>query len=412
MPEAKSPLFNRTYLKIVVWIVAIAIVLLTAGQNKGPDFIHINKLPEVPLYYVSQEKAPFLQLHFLLRTGAAINSDQQLLQQLLLQQIEQQLTESTTQQRFSELKVKLKTEATADRITLLMTLPATQSEARDSIREIAETLLQQLNIYQPDPSLEQRWAHLEAQQYLNLKDPENHLLNRFSNQISGPVSVHPLQRFADFYRSSTAPGAITLTLQGPDAGLLAETLAPLLRGNPTPSIIPSVALAPAPLRLKPVGNQAYQLWGIALPGRQQENFAAELLAVRTLRQLLLQQDQVTARLVWKSLDKQGYLAMILHGPQIHANTDLSQIMEKLQVQLSDELIDNTRVALQKSFQAQMEQTGNQLKMLDTVAFYQQPTDYLERFEKSLSQADNAIIRQRINGFLSDPGHYQLILPAY
>jgi len=178
MSEAKSPLFNRTYLKIIIWIVAIAIVLLTAGQNKDPDFIRIKKRPDAPLYYVSQEKSPYLQLHFLLRTGVAINSDQQLLQTLLQQQIEQQLAGLAMQPLFTELEARIRTEASADRITLVVTLPAKQSGAHDLIRKMTEALLQQLNIYQPDSALEQRWAHLEAEQYLKLKEPESLLLSR------------------------------------------------------------------------------------------------------------------------------------------------------------------------------------------------------------------------------------------
>lgn len=412
MSEAKSPLFNRTYLKIIIWIVAIAIVLLTAGQNKDPDFIRIKKRPDAPLYYVSQDKSPYLQLHFLLRTGVAINSDQQLLQTLLQQQIEQQLAGLAMQPLFTELEARIRTEASADRITLVVTLPAKQSGAHDLIRKMTEALLQQLNIYQPDSALEQRWAHLEAEQYLKLKEPESLLLSRFGNQISSPASVHPLQRFADFYRSSTAVSAMTLTLQGPDAEPLAETLAPLLSKSSNAPIILPVAIAPTRIRLEPVGNQTYQLWGIALPGRQQEDFVSELLAVRALQQLLQQPDLATSRLIWKSLDKQGYLAMILHGPQIRTDTDLSKIMEQLQAQLDDELLDNTRAALQKSFHTQMEQTENQLSMLDTVAFYELPADYLQYFEKSLVQTGNDKIRQKISSFLSNARHYQLILPAY
>ncbi|WP_299202809.1 hypothetical protein [uncultured Amphritea sp.] len=416
MSEAKSPLFNRTYLKVIAWIVAIVIVLLTAGQNSSTDFISIKKLPEHPLYYVSQDKAPYLQLRFLLRTGAAINGDQQLLQKLLLQQVQQQLAGLSDQPLFSRLEAALTSEASADHITIALTLPASHSEEHAAIGEIAATLLQQLGRYQPDRDLEKRWELLEAEQYLNLKDPESRLLNHFTNQISGPVSIHPLQRFSDFYHNSTRPAAITLTLQGPDAEHLSESLAeslnPLLSAAPDSTLSATVALAPEPQRLPPQNNQTYILWGVALPGRQQENFATELLAVRTLQQLMQQQGLATSRLIWKSLDTQGYLAMILQGSQINAGTDLTQLLDSLQAQLSDELIDNTRTALQTSFDTQMEQTENQLGLLDTIAFYQLPTDYLNSFNASLKQADNQQVRQKISNLLSSSGRYQITLPAY
>ncbi|SEQ25634.1 hypothetical protein SAMN03080615_00928 [Amphritea atlantica] len=411
MPEAKSPLFNRTYLKVIVWIVAIAIVLLTAGQNRSRDFISIQKLAESPVYYVSQDKAPYLQLRFLLRTGAAINGDQQLLQQLLLQQLQQQLAGLATQPPFSQLGAKLASEASDDRITIAVTLPADRSGEHAAIAEMTTTLLQQLSNYQPGDDLEKRWERLEAEQYLNLKDPESRLLNRFRNLLNGPLSVHPLQRFADFYRSSTSAGAMTLTLQGPDVAALAETLAPLLKeSNITPSLTPT-PLTPTPVQLEPVSNQTYKLWGIALPGRQQQDFLSELLAVRTLQQLL-QQHQATSRLIWKSLDKQGYLAMILQGPGIKADTDLTALLESLQAQLSDELIDKARTTLQTNFDTLMEQTDSQLGMLDTIAFYQLPTDYLNSFDTRLRQTSNSQVRQTISSFLNNPGRYQITLPAY
>ncbi|MBN1008193.1 hypothetical protein [Amphritea pacifica] len=411
MPEAKSPLFNRTYLKVIVWIVAIAIVLLTAGQNRSRDFISIQKLAESPVYYVSQDKAPYLQLRFLLRTGAAINGDQQLLQQLLLQQLQQQLAGLATQPPFSQLGTKLASEASDDRITIVATLPADRSGEHAAIAEMTTTLLQQLSNYQPGDDLEKRWERLEAEQYLNLKDPESRLLNHFSNLLNGPLSVHPLQRFADFYRNSTSEGAVTLTLQGPAVVALAETLAPLLQDSSiTPSLTPP-SLTSTPVQLEPVSNQAYKLWGIALPGRQQQDFLSELLAVRTLQQLL-QQHQATSRLIWKSLDKQGYLAMILQGPEIKADTDLTALLESLQAQLSDELIDKARTTLQTNFDTLMEQTDNQLGLLDTIAFYQLPTDYLNSFEDRLRQTSNSQVRQTISSFLNNPGRYQITLPAY
>ncbi|WP_428035429.1 hypothetical protein [Amphritea sp.] len=416
MPKAKSPLFNRTYLKVIAWVVAIVIVLLTAGQNRSANFISIKKLADSPLYYVSQDKATYLQLRVLLRTGAAINGEQQLLQQLLLQQIQQHLAVLSTQPLFSQPGVTLAAEASADRITLFITLPENRGKEHSTIAEMTTTLLQQLSNYQPGNDLEKRWQRLEAEQYLNLKDPENRLLERFTSQISNPVSVHPLQRFADFYRSSTQPASLTLTLQGPHVQSLAESLAeplsPLFSATAAPPLSASVALAPAVQRLQPQNNQTYILWGIALPGRQQESFATELLAVRTLQQLLQQQGLATSRLIWKSLDKQGYLAMILQGSQINAGTDLTQLLDSLQAQLSDELIDNTRTALQNSFDTQMEQTDNQLGLLDTIAFYQLPTDYLNSFNARLKQADNSQVRQKISNFLSSSGHYQIILPAF
>lgn len=409
MSDVKPPLFNRTYLKIIIWIVAIAIVFLTAGQNSNSDFIRIHKHPDLPLYYVDNDDST-LQLSFLFRTGVAINSEQQLLQQLLLQQAEQQLAELTNQQPFSTMNAALSAGISADKLQISITLPAKQAKA-DTLKTMAEQLLERLRAYHPDTDLEQRWAHLEAAQYLNLKDPENRLLSTFGDLINSPVSVHPLQRFADFFHHSVRPEAVTLTLKGPDTEPLAEQLSSLLIASSDNTRI-NQPLSPRHQRLSPQGNQTYRLSGIALPGRQQPQFATELLAIRTLQQLLQQQSQLTARLVWKSLDKQGFVAMILQGSKINANENLDPLMQTLLAQLDDPLINDTRDMLHNNYQTQIEAIESQLSLLDTIAFYQLPLDYLNDFEEKLNQVDNAEVKKLITLFLTSPDRYQLTLPAY
>ncbi|WP_417228219.1 hypothetical protein [Amphritea sp.] len=410
MSDAKSPLFNRTYLKIIVWIVAVAIVLLTAGQNSSSDFIRINKHPDLPLYYVDHDDTT-VQLSLLFRTGAAINSEQQLLQQLLLQQAEQQLAELTKQPPFNTLNAALSAGISADKLQISITLPAKQAKA-DAIKTMAEQLLQRLRAYHPGTDLEQRWTHLEAAQYLNLKDPENRLLSTFGNLISSPASIHPLQRFAEFFHHSVRPDAVTLTLKGPDTASLAERLSSLLRAPSSDNHSINQPLSLSRQRLSPQDNQTYRLLGLALPGRQQPQFATELLAVSTLQQLLQQQSQMNARLVWKSLDKQGFVAMILQGSKINANDDLGPLMQTLLAKLDDRLINDTRDMLQNNYQIQMEAIEPQLSLLNTIAFYQLPLDYLNNFEEKLNQVDNAEVKKQITLFLTSPGRYQLTLPAY
>lgn len=411
MPDVKPPLFNRTYLKIIIWVVAIAIVLLTAGNNSNSEFIRINKHAGLPLYYVDQDKASQLQISVLFHTGAAINSEQQLLQQLLLQQIEQQLPDLTAQSTFRSLQATLNAGISSDKLKLLLILPAQHVDKTTEIKALVDTLLQQLRAYRLGSDLAQRWARLEATQYLNLKDPETRLLNTFGDLINNPASIHPVQRFANFYQRSLRPGAVTITLQGPNAERIAQQLSslltPLTDDNSNHTTIGSTRQ-----QLASQGNQTYRLSGIKLSGRQQPHFATELLAVRTLQQLLEKPSAVTTRLIWKSLDKQGFLAMILQGKPINNEIGLSAWQLRLQAKLDDELINSTRERLQKNFHTQMEQIDAQLNLLDTIAFYQLPLDYLNRFETELSDVDNSAVREKVSHYLTGPERYQLLLPAY
>ncbi|MDO6564725.1 hypothetical protein Q4488_15180 [Amphritea sp. 1_MG-2023] len=417
MLEAKPPLFNRTYLKIIIGVVAVAIALLTAGQRSGPEFINIKKQPEVPLYYANVDQLETLELSFLLRTDVALNGEQQLLQQLLLQQVEQQLAGLTAQPTFAFLQATLSTAIAPDQLKIVITLSADHAAQTDAIHDLTKQLLQRLSTYQPDIGLEQRWARLEAAQYLNLKDPENRLLNHFGELISHRHSVSALQRFADIYHNSTHLSGITLTLKGPDSEALAQRLSallssPIVSNNRRHGSLDMAPTDPTSVRLPPQGNQTYRLTGLVLPGRQQPQFATELLTVQTLRQLIQRQSQLTARLIWKSLDKQGYLAMMLHGSSIDANSDLTPLMTTLLTQLDDALIDDTRHRLQNTYREQMESLTAQLNMLDTIAFYRLPTDYLSRFETTLDAVNNADVRDNMRHFLTSNERYQITLPAY
>lgn len=412
MAESKSPLFNRTYLKIVAWIIAIAIVLLTAGQNRAPDYLPIERYENTALYSIEQDDAAYLQIGLLFRTGAAINSDQQLLQTLLLQTVQQQLDNIAKQSLFTELKARLSTQATPDRIKVNITIPKEYSEQSQAIKKATQSLLQQLESDFPDGGLEQRWNRLEAEQYLSQKDPESQLLNEFFNQLVSPASVHPLQRFSGLYRSSISPTALTITIQGPDIELLPQMLSSLLPSYQSSSSIPITAITPEFQRLQPNGNKSYLLTGQALAGRQQDNFALELLAVKTLQQLLQQSGLPESRLSWKSLDKQGYLAIILHSPKISADYEARTLMQSILNRLDDQLISTTRDKLLEAYKLQMEQTDHQLSQLDSIAFYQLPVDDLASFEKRLTQTDNQQVRNLIADYLTGPKQYQFLLPAY
>lgn len=412
MAESKPSLFNRTYLKIVAWIIAIAIVLLTAGQNRSPDYLKIERYETTALYSIEQDDAAYLQIGLLFRTNAAINSDQQLLQTLLLQTVQQQLDSIAEQALFARLKVRLGAQATPDRIKVSIAIPKKYSAQPENIKKVTESLIQQLQDYFPRGDIEQRLNRLEAEQYLSQKDPENQLLNHFFNQLVAPASVHPLQRFAGLYRSSINPATLTLTLQGPDLETLPQMLSSLLPGYQTSSTIAATTIAPGFRRLQPKDNQSYLLTGQALPGRQQDNFALELLAVKALQQLLQQPGLPESRLTWKSLDKQGYLAIILHGPKVSADSGVKALMQSILNQLDDQVISTTRNKLLDDYNKQMEQTSNQLSQLDTIAFYQLPVDDLSRFEKQLTQAENQQVKVFITDYLTGSEQYQLLLPAY
>lgn len=413
MSDSHSPLFNRTYLKAIFWIVAIVIVLLSASGKDNNDYISIQKTDARPVYSVTLNDSPSLQLQLIFRLGAAISTDQQLMHKLLQQLIEQQLDSPEASRLMQPLQIRNNVQLQDDRLTLQLTIPASFLDDHQRLAELPQQFIQQLRDINLNGTLEQRWNRLEAERYLQQKDPEQHLLSVFGELISSEPGVHPLQRFADFYRSRIDITQLTIVLHGPQAGLIAQAIGKQLPDYQSNIALANVDIPPIQERLTASGNTPYSLAGMKVPGRQQDGFLKELLAVRTLQVLLDNQQDLKYRLQWKSLDNSGYLAMMLHGSRLPRNpAQLKQQLAPLLLQLDDDLIDQTRSALQDRFQQQMEQQEAQLALLSSIAFYRLPLDYMANFQNNLSQIDNQAIRQRLGEYLNTEQLHFIYLPAF
>jgi len=410
MSESYKPLFNRTYLKAILWIVAIVIVLLSAKGNNSTDYISIQKNNSGPVYFVDLDDAANLQLQLIFPLGAAITQDQQLLHQLTLDIAEQQLALFETEPKFQPLKLRSNILHHEDRLTIKLTIPKTELDNHQLIADLPQAVIHQLHNANTGIDLEARWNRLEAAQYLQRKDPEKQLLKAFGDQISSS-GIHLLQRFNDYFRNSFNIAALSVTLDGPQSPLIAQAIANRLPGYQNSISLPEPIVAATTLRLSPVGNTPYSLAGRALPGRQQTNFAQELLTIQTI-QSLLQQSGLQFRLVWKSLDKRGYLAMMLHGQNTPA--DLQQLQQQLQpmtTKLDTALIEATRSKIIERFRQQMAQQDSQLSLLNSVAFYQLPLDYMAQFEATLNQVDSQSVAKLVTDYLDTDQLHFIYLPA-
>lgn len=413
MSDSYAPLFNRTYLKVVLWIVAIAIVLLSAGGKDNNDYISIQQADARPVYSVTLDDSPSLQLQLIFRLGAGISSDQQLMHKLLLQLVEQQLSSTEALQLMQPMQIRHTIQLQDDRLSLQLTVPTNFLNDHQRLAELPQQLIQQLRQADLNSTLERRWNRLEAERYIQQKDPEQYLLSVFGELITSDPGVHPLQRFADFYRSRIDITQLTIVLHGPQAGLIAQAISKRLPDYQSNISLAQVDTPPVLEQLSALGNTPYSLAGMAVSGRQHDDFLQELLAVRTLQLLLDSQQELKYRLQWKSLDNSGYLAMMLHGSRLpHNPSQLKQQLAPLLLQLDDDLIDQTRSALQDRFQQQMEQQEAQLALLNNIAFYRLPLDYMANFKNNMSQIDNQAIRQRLSEYLDTERLHFIYLPAF
>ncbi|MCV6609200.1 MAG: hypothetical protein OIF55_00355 [Amphritea sp.] len=410
MSDTKQPLFNRTYLKAIIWIIAIAVVLLNAG-SPGPDFITIKRSERAPVYAVNVDDRAYLQIDLMFRLEAAINQEQVLLHQLLLEQVNQQLTGFTARPEAEQLQIRLKSRLLDDNLTLQVAIPERFSDQQQAIADLISALLRQLQSG-PGRALEQSWRTLEARQYIQQKSQEQQLLKAFTAIIQPLQSVHPLQRFDDLYRSRISATGLTITLQGDDASQLLTAISQQLPDYSSSDPALPASTEPQYMELAPQSNEPYWLTGTAMAGRQSDRFPTELLAVKALEQLLKQRASSDYRLTWKALDKRGYLAIILHGDNLRSENALTGEFDRLRNGISDELIDQTRKQVRERFEKQMEQQESQLNQLASIAFYDLPLDYLSRFDQLMAQTDNGEVQAELRRLLNLNQLHQIYQPAY
>lgn len=410
MSENKAPLFNRTYLKAVVWIIAITVVLLNAGSS-GPDFLTIERSEQAPVYAVDVDDSPYLQIELMFRLDPAIHPQQALLNQLLSAQVSQQLIGFTARPEAAPLQPRLNSQLQDDRLTLQLAIPSRYQAQQQDIATLINALLTQLH-NSPVLDREKTWRTLEARQYIQQKSQEQQLLNAFTATIQPLPDVHPLQRFDALYRHHFSADNLIIALQGEDASdllpLLSQQLAPISAGVKPVSDNHNASYQV----LAAQSNEHYRLAGINMAGRQSDDFPAQLLAVKTLEQLLKDHSDTDYRLSWKALDKHGYLAIILHGAVVRDEASLANAFDQLRNSISDSLIEQTREQVRAHFEAQMEQPESQLHQLSNIAFYNLPLDYLAQFDQQLASTDNARVQTELRRLLNLNQLHQIYQPAY
>ncbi len=412
MAEPYKPLFNRTYLKIILWVVAIAIVLLSASGPDRTEYIAIQQHDTQPAYFVTLDKRDSLEVQLIYRLGAALSGDQQLMHRLLENLVTEQLNSGAANAYLAQLQARVGVQRKEDRLTVQLSIPATALDDHQRMAALPEQLTQLLLAVNLNADLETRWNRLDAKRYLQNQDPEALLLEQFGNILDQPSGVHPLQQFAAFYTRVINTGQLTLALYGPEAKLITQAMASRLPGYQTSIALPQPALTPARQRLNATGNSAYLLSGTELSGRQDGDFAAQQLAVQTLQAALQAQEQFKFRLIWKPLDMRGYLAMMLHGAQLPDSAQrLQPVYDELFARVDDALIERTRHALQTQFAQRMVQQDSQLALLNSIAFYRLPLDYMPRFAERLNTVDNAQVKAQIRAFLDLQQLHFIYLPA-
>ena len=368
MTDEYKPLFNRTYLNLLVIGSALAIFLLNYSTQDESAFFDVSHYPDSSLYtleYDSERR----QLDMLLPTHTALSNNDQLLQQLMLQ-----ILQARSQGISFAAGDQLEFSRHQDRLELHLSWPADQATPD------VTAILQQLNQPVHWQDWQSAFERLKAKQYLNSQDTESRLQARFFNLISDNAASEPLQRLAHQYSQLFQQPRFVLS--GPDLESSTEQLSRRLsypqRTALTPTAQPKLQ---SQLRESASDRRYHLALGMQLPPRYSADFARYRISAQLLQDLLSQQGAgmgLEFRMRWASLADRGYQLLILHS-----DSEISHKLARLQQQLSPELLEQSRKTLIQSWLNSMATPDKQAQALRSIAFYRLPADSLKQYAAQL-----------------------------
>lgn len=413
-----KPLFSRRQLNIIIFVTALAIVLLSAsGRREDLPVIERHQLGEVSLYALADDSdGQRLRLSFALPAqypgdGLAV----QVLKQLLLEP----LGHLPQRPEWRQWQARLGAAIQPDRLQIDLALAADADPG-----PLLDALLQRLQQPIDAASWRQAQQQQQARRYLDSQSQSSaESLMRAWLAPRAPAAELRFAPWQAFRQQLLSRSQLTLSLMGADVeehlvslrrSLQALPLGTRWPTEPTPSAArqpslaePSATREPAPSQSQSLaGPGAYRLLlGRHTAGRRNDQFANELLAIQVI--------QNSARTLnidshWTPLAEQGLLRLTASGA---APIVAEQLLQQLRQQASasgDEGLDSSRQTLIDRVYQQRQDPSLQFDQLETIAFYRLPVDYLERFVNQLEQLSLPALRDRILTLL-DPRQFYRIL---
>ena len=372
--KPRKPLFSRRQLNLIIIVCVAAIALLSLDPNPWPE-LQRQQLHNVSVTYTnSPDQQSRLQLSFALpNPGIDAEPAAKLLAELLHLRFQ-------SHDGLSSWQLSLQ----PDRLTLIQPSIAPSAQQDRQLQQLVELLTRPFEPAIIDEAIRRAQArrHLNRNQP-NLREQADTLLRNPQHQSpADPTAMNQLQQ----QLFSRAQLRIALLGQEPVQQLAAlnALIEPLPPGQPWPSVSePFDANAPA---LQRTANIALQ----SLPGRQQPEFGQALLLSRILAELSpVTITQISgAEHSWRLWDLQLETNATARS---RLDATLSAIQQRIAQQKDWELRHHAD-QLREQLQHRTEASDTLMPLLDTIAFYQLPLDYLPSFEAKIAAFDGAQLR--------------------
>jgi len=382
MSTEYKPLFNRTYLKVLMVGCVLAIIWLSSlGQQQHRSQGNVE---DQPLYWLQIDDAGDPdslpdQLQVILPTDSAFSGAEQDRQHwrgsILRERLQQQLG---TSYRY-DIQV-------ADDY-LGFTLYSNDQQL-PALSPLMQALAQPVDVDQWQAQLKQA----QARRYLQQQAPEQQLLARLGDRLGKPGPL-PLE----WQRMFRQPRYL---LAGVDAESRAEELSDSLPAwqavEPTNHHEPVLA---GSARLEMSSARSMLMMANTVPARTRAGFMRQHLIVATSQLALTRYPPSSDshyRLKWKSLHSGGYQAVIFFSELPLNSSQLQAFRDRI----TPELVEEARTGLRQRLANSDRTVRWQLNVLQLIARYQLPMDSLKQYLKELDGLDAAAVaaaaRQRFD----------------
>ncbi|BBB28163.1 hypothetical protein [Neptunomonas japonica] len=389
MDQPNQSLFNRTYLKILSWVVAIVIVVLTAS-NQNTTTLPATELADGWIYLTIEEGMD-QQLRLTYPVTPAY-TEKQTQQRLALQSA---LTKAATKQ--SNLSLQWQD----DRV--ILTLPIPQPDNKSSFFDF-ENLLSDLtfSINQYYPAALQRAA---AQRYLALNDIEELALSNLKAQLPAFLStyIEPINTFNLFSQRPT----VLFILKEEQQSLINPIVQQLAARYSQSDVLDTVEqsdIQKTPIRINLQHRSTHHLYLTGQAIRADTDNASRTLTFHYVNQAiqpLIENSSSTYRLLLKPASPIGYSALSLVRDEALKKALNSNLQTYLLENFNSEQLEQIKTSLVQKYRKQLSTPLGRVEQLTSTLFYQEKLQSEDEFRDTLNNISDAQIQTNIEQ-LFDP----------
>ena len=373
MSTEYKPLFNRTYLKVIPWIVAIVIIVLSA--NDSSDFPTPEAIDNSSGFVFEDENASN-QVIATYPLAPAFSLSHQVDKQAL-------------QEIYSDNFVNTDLEVTWEQDRVIVSFPLTKtivSSLRDTLNSAAE--------YSPE-TYNNEYAKAKAAQYLSMNIPEELAIANFKNHL--PENYRT--QFSPFNQQPT----VLFIVKKRNNKLIKQTLEQLKADKrmPKSDVVMDTGFAPQQIALQGRSEQFVYLLGQTL--EPNDSHSEQLIALYYLHhalQNLNNAKEVTYRIQRKPLKPLGYNFLMVSAKRNFDNNALLRLKNRLLDTITEDDLESIKKRLVKQYETQISTAEAKHFFFARQLFYGDKIQSPKAFHDTLTHISLEQVKEQIALFLN------------